>query len=152
MPTKFETVVRTSPSRRTGSRHGMRIARRVLLRALARGLIRRLPPRVSIGLRLSRRLVLRNLSRLGSFASAEAVRSRSQEPMTLPRRQTSATSGMLTSYLYASGSRRGAVSASLSRFCIPALACLIDVQAFCVGGHDAVLDAVVDHLDEVPCA
>ncbi len=27
-----------------------------------------------------------------------------------------------------------------------------DVQPFGVGGHDAVLDAVVDHLDEMPCA
>ena len=36
--------------------------------------------------------------------------------------------------------------------CLPALACLQDIQALGIGGHDPVLDAVVHHLDEVPGA
>ncbi|MNE58497.1 hypothetical protein D3C80_1535310 [compost metagenome] len=29
---------------------------------------------------------------------------------------------------------------------------LQDIQAFSIGGHDTVFDAIVNHLDEMPCA
>src|SRR5260370_307089 len=66
-----------------------------------------------------------NADNVGSVSSAPAVRSSSHEAITLPRRQTSATSRRLKSYWYSSGLRSG------------------------VGDHDAVLDAVVDHLHEM---
>jgi len=45
---------------------------------------------------------------------AEAVRSRSHDAITLPRRHTSAMSSTLRSYWYSEGSRSGVVSASTS--------------------------------------
>jgi hypothetical protein len=53
-------------------------------------------------------------SSAGLCASAAAVRSSSHDPTTLPRRQTSAISGMSKSYWYSSGLRSGVVSASIS--------------------------------------
>ena len=63
-----------------------------------------------------------NSSSVGDSCSACAVRSSSQEPTTLPRRQTSATSRVSMSYWYSSGRSSGAVSASASRVAAPALA------------------------------
>ena len=51
--------------------------------------------------------------------------------------------------LVALGWRSGVVSASASCSCSPDVGVLQDVQALGVGGHEAVLDAVVDHLHEV---
>ena len=65
-----------------------------------------------------------------------AVRSSSQDGITLPRRQTSAMSAMSRS------KRCSAGSASM-------LAFLQNVEALGIGLHQAVFDAVVDHLDEV---
>ena len=65
-----------------------------------------------------------------------AVRSSSQDETTLPRRQTSAMSARSRSKRSSSGS---AVAAGV----------LQDVEALGIGLHQAVLDAVVDHLDEM---
>jgi len=54
--------------------------------------------------------------------NASAARSSSQDATTLPRRQTSVTAGMSSSYWYSSGSRRGVTSALTSRCCRPASA------------------------------
>ena len=91
-------------------------------------------------------------ARSGLLHSAWAVRSSSHEAMTLPRRQTSAMSATFRSYWNSSGLRNGVVSASIScgRLADPGV--LEDVEPLGVGGHQAVLDAVVDHLDEVPRA
>ena len=68
-----------------------------------------------------------------------AVRSSSQDETTLPRRQTSAMS-----------------ASSRSKRCLRRqrlrIGVLQDVEALGIGLHQAVLDAVVDHLDEVPGA
>ena len=83
--------------------------------------------------------------------AAPAVRSSSHEAMTLPRRHTSET-GEVKIVLVVLGVSSGVVSASTSRCCAAGVGVLEDVQALGVGGHDAVLDAVVDHLHEVACA
>ena len=49
----------------------------------------------------------------------------------------------------APGSRSGVVSASRPCGCLPTFGVLQDVAALGVRGHEAVLDAVVDHLHEV---
>ena len=59
--------------------------------------------------------------------------------MTLPRRQTSAMSGMFE------------IEALVLRQILRILVAQ-DVEAFGVGLHQAVLDAVMHHLDEVPGA
>ena len=76
------------------------------------------------------------LSRSGSCASAMAVRSSSQEETTLPRRQTSAISARSRSKRSSSGRFVDACAAQ-------------DVEAFGIGLHQAVFDAVVNHLHEV---
>ena len=91
-----------------------------------------------------------NFASAGSSISEAAVRSSSQEAITLPRRQTSAMSRERQIVLIIVG------IAERSRFGVDGLSFLADVgppqnrQAFGIGGHDAVLDAVVDHFDEVP--
>ena len=75
-------------------------------------------------------------SSLASAASALAVRSSSQEVITLPRRQTSAMSARSRSKRSSSGSASP-------------LAFFENVEAFGIGLHQAVFDAVVDHLDEM---
>ena len=76
---------------------------------------------------------------VSSSASAIAVRSSSQEETTLPRRQTSAMSA-----------RSKLVALAVGQ---PGLGPVLqDVEALGVGLHQAVLDAVVDHLDEMPGA
>ena len=90
-----------------------------------------------------------NCCKAGSAASAAAVRSSSHDDTTLPRRQTSVIAAMSNSYRYCSGCRIGAVSASCSCACGADVRVLQHVQAFGIRRHDAVLDAVVDHLDEV---
>ena len=46
---------------------------------------------------------------------------------------------------------RGGLSISFAR-CLASVGVLKDVQALGVCGHQAILDAVVNHLDEVACA
>ena len=87
--------------------------------------LRRNPPRRPNSSRASR-----------SSASAIAVRSSSHEVTTLPRRHTSAMSARSRSKRSSGG--------SASRVGVAQ-----DVEALGIGLHQAVLDAVVDHLDEV---
>ena len=90
-----------------------------------------------------------NSSSCGSFASASAVRSSSQDAMTLPRRQTSAISAKVEVVLVVLGvaQRRGlGVDVALL---LAGVRLVQDVEALRVGRHEAVLDAVVDHLHEV---
>ena len=65
-----------------------------------------------------------------------AVRSSSQDEITLPRRHTSAMSGRL--------SVEALVLGQLVAVLVPQ-----DVEALGIGLHQAVFDAVVDHLDEM---
>ena len=71
-----------------------------------------------------------------SCASAIAVRSSSHEVMTLPRRQTSATSARSKREAVL---RRDALGVGVAQ----------NVETLGIGLHQAVFDAVVDHLDEV---
>ena len=89
---------------------------------------------------------------LGSSSKAWAVRSSSQEEMTLPRRQTSAMSAQVQVVLVVLGiAQRRRLGVDLLR-----AACRCwhaeDIEALGIGGHQAVFDAVVDHLDEMPGA
>ena len=105
--------------------------------------------RPSSGPRPSRTRDRRSSARSGDSCRAWAVRSSSQEPITLPRRQTSATSGEVDVVLVVLGVlRAGVVSASTPAW-LADVRVLEDVQALGVGGHDPVLDPVVDHLHEV---
>ena len=89
-----------------------------------------------------------NVVKSGSIESEAAVRSKSHEAITLPRRQTSAMSARFRSY----GSARDRATAWFRHrppLLLAGVGVAQDVEAFRVGGHHAVLDAVVDHLDEV---
>src|SRR6185503_398394 len=76
----------------------------------------------------------RKPSRPGLRARAALVRASSHERTTLPWRHSSAIAAR--SRAYAGGARSGVRLAQ-------------QVEAFGIGGHEAVLDAVVHHLDEV---
>ena len=77
-----------------------------------------------------------NSFRSGDLASAMAVRSSSQEATTLPRRQTSAMSAV------------SSVEALVFRQLVAGAAAQ-NVEAFGIGLHQAIFDAVMDHLDEM---
>ena len=84
--------------------------------------------------------------RSGFLKRASAVKSRSHEPITLPRRHTSAMSGSGNSYFKTPG---GATARSLrpqppQR--LPMSAFLKNIYSFGNGGHHPVLYAVVDHF------
>ena len=85
--------------------------------------------------------------------SALAVRSSSQEPITLPRRHSSAISRQVERVLEVLGMRErrrlGVVAAARG---VPASAWRRMFEALGVGRHQPVLDPVVHHLDEVPGA
>ena len=68
-----------------------------------------------------------------------ALRSSSQEEITLPRRQTSAISAISKVKRSVSGSAVAGLAAQ-------------DVEALRIGLHEAIFDAVVDHFDEMPGA
>ena len=88
-------------------------------------------------------------ARSGDSCIAAAVRSSSQEPITLPRRQTSVDLGQVEVVLVVLGlveRRRLGVGLALD---LAGVGVLEDVEALGVGGHDPVLDPVVDHLHEV---
>ena len=86
----------------------------------------------------------------GSSASASAVRSSSHEATTLPRRQSSVIVLQVEVVLVVLGvaQRRDLGAGGLAAL-LADVGVLDDVEALGVGGHEAVLDAVVDHLDEV---
>ena len=91
-----------------------------------------------------------NSASVGALEAAPAaVRSSSQDAMTLPRRQTSAIVGQVELVLVELGvaQRRGlGVDLALGAAHVGMVQ---DVQALGVGSHQAVLDAVMDHLHEV---
>ena len=85
----------------------------------------------------------------GSPASAPAVRSSSHDPMTLPRRHSSATSGEVELVpVMRRLAQRGGLRVHL-RGVLPDRGAAQDVEPLGVRRHHPVLDAVVDHLDEV---
>ena len=114
--------------------------------------LRRSRRSASIGPRPSRIHAPRTRQVGSTRRSAIAVRSRSHDATTLPRRQTSATSVMSMSNCSTLGRASGAVSASTSCVLRADVGVLQDVQPFGVGGHQPVLDPVVHHLHEVPGA
>src|SRR5215469_5327638 len=91
------------------------------------------------------------LSSAGSWVSAVAVRSSSQDAMTLPRRHTSAMSRVeiVTIELWIAQRRGFRIGRMLL---LAGIRMAQNVHPFRVGRHDPVLDAVMDHLDEVPGA
>ncbi len=113
--------------------------RRAKRPARPRARLLRSRPRPSSALRPSPARSRCNSARSGLSASALAVRSSSQEVTTLPRRQTSAMSARSRSKRCSAG--------SASEFALRRMS-----KPFGVGLHEAVLDAVVDHLHEVPGA
>ncbi len=126
-------------SRRNCARGGCGSAHRAPRSAHWPARLPRWRPRRSSALRRNRRHRRVNSSSCGLLASAIAVRSSSQEEITLPRRHTSAMSGRLRSKRSSSGSSSRVLA-------------LQNVEAFGIGLHQPVFDAVVHHLDEVPGA
>ncbi len=85
----------------------------------------------------------------GSWRNAPAVRSSSHEPTTLPRRHISATCATSISIFVVIGfAQRRSLSVHLL-MAQTDIGILDDVEAFGERRHHAVLDAVMDHLDEV---
>ena len=77
------------------------------------------------------------------------MRSSSHEAMTLPRRHSSVTAGGRTGTGRARARAAALVSALTSRSGEAGAGVVEEVEALGVGGHDPVLDPVVDHLHEV---
>ena len=139
---------RTGAGRRSRPPPARRTARTARPRAPAPARPRRSRRAASSGPRPSRRRGPRG-RRGRAAASAAAVRSSSHEATTLPRRHTSATSGDVDVVLVVLGlAQRRDLGARL-RLLRAGVGVVQDVQALGVGGHDPVLDAVVDHLHEV---
>ena len=111
--------------------------------------LRRSPPRSSSGPRRSRRRGRRRPRAADRSAarwrSGRAATSRSRCRAARPRRCRAGSSRIGRTRDCAAASSRRRPRASR----LPTLALLQDVEALGVGGHHAVLDAVVDHLHEV---
>ena len=90
-----------------------------------------------------------NLSRPGSLASACAVRSSSQELMTLPRAPQLGNVGEVEVVLVVLGVPERRRFRVLLVRSLADVGVLQDVEALAVGRHQPVLDPVVDHLHEV---
>ena len=87
---------------------------------------------------------------MGSFTKLAAVRSNNHDAITLPRCHTSAISRQIEDHI--DTARGDAVvwsPASIAWCCFPTFAARQIPSPLSIGGHETVLNPVVDHLDKM---